>query len=59
MKKPNLTYYEVDLLTGEYKKCKATSELDLEITLANGDCVKTEKQARRMEYKIKTGAEEL
>jgi len=58
MKKKDLTYYVVDLFTGEYTKKKATCELDLEITLANGDCVKTEKEAQRMEYDIKSGADE-
>lgn len=54
-----LSYYCVDLFTGEFKREEAESMDDLEITLENGDCVKTLQEAEAMRDKIINGADAI
>ena len=49
----DLTYYTVDLETGAIEKQEALSPLDLEITLANGDCADSYAKAVRLSDRIK------
>jgi hypothetical protein len=55
----SLTYYCVDLFTGEITRHEAESQDDLDITLENGDCVKTLSEAESMREKIIRGDDTL
>ncbi len=48
-----MKFYVVDLINGSIAEENAKSDLDLEITLMNGDCVKTKEEAEELSYKVK------
>jgi len=51
--KSKYKFYEVDIFNGNIKVDYATSKLDLDITLANGDCFNSHSKAVEFSNKIK------